>query len=272
MRALLAAMLIVALAFAGCASNDPKDDDATPDEGSTSASPGPASTSSGSASGTTSTTGTGTDAPNQPPTATLTANVTEGSAPLSVNFTVNGTDADGDSLRWSLAYGDGSLDASGSAVPANEVHAFTVAGTYLVQLNLTDGNATARANVTITVTAAATGEPVSIALATILPCTDCYFSPAATGQCVEFLTGEPKGLRCDWGELPADAAGRDFLLAGGSDPGLEFYSSCDGASAESLGAQDETAATEVGTVPAGALCVVVYEFEEPGASFTFTVA
>lgn len=87
---------------------------------------------------------------NTPPTANLTADVLNGSAPLSVNLTLDGSDADGDDLSWTLELGDGN-STEGDTLPATVAHNFTAAGNYTLWLNVTDGEATATANLTITV-------------------------------------------------------------------------------------------------------------------------
>lgn len=252
MRGVLATALLAMILLSGCAEDAPSGDD-----------DGASGSLSASATGTTS----GPAANATLAAAHLGANVTTGPAPLSANFTLNGT-----GTSWTLSFGDGSPAANGTTLPSTLVHEFTVAGEYVVVLNVSSGGSHALSNVTVNVTAPApAGTPFSVDLATTLPCTDCYFSPLATGNCVEFTLGEPKGLRCDWAELPADAGGRSFLLTTtGSDPGLEFFDACSG-TATSLGTQDETAADETGTVPAGALCVVVYEFEATSAGFTFAL-
>lgn len=91
-------------------------------------------------------------APNAPPTADLAADATNGSAPLTVNFTLDGSDDDGDELSWTLDLGDGN-DTDGVGLPATVAHNFAISGNYTVVLQVTDGTDTATANVTITVEA-----------------------------------------------------------------------------------------------------------------------
>lgn len=92
---------------------------------------------------------------NEAPTANLTASATSGDAPLSVTFTVDGSDPDGDPLSWSLdANGDGTEDANGTTVPADVEFSFSTAGVFNATVNVTDGSLESSAQVSITVTEA----------------------------------------------------------------------------------------------------------------------
>ncbi|MCA9953963.1 MAG: PKD domain-containing protein, partial [Anaerolineales bacterium] len=86
---------------------------------------------------------------NQPPTAVATADVTSGTAPLSVNFIGSGSsDSDGTIVSYAWNFGDG-----GSATTANPSHSYMDAGTYVATLTVTDnGGATATDTVAINVT------------------------------------------------------------------------------------------------------------------------
>lgn len=89
---------------------------------------------------------------NAPPTANLTANVTNGSAPLSVSFNLTGDDADGDNLTWSLDVdGNGTVDAEGSDLPATFEFTYEAVGNYTAYLNVTDGQNTTTASLLIVV-------------------------------------------------------------------------------------------------------------------------
>ena len=152
MRALLAVLLLLTLAFAGCASKGKGGDDSDSDPTGGSSTKSGTSTTSGSATGTGSSSGsttmTGTGAPNGKPTAQLGAATASGS--LLVNFTVDASDPDGDALNWSLAFGDGSFE-NGTVVPTNTTRTFSAAGTYTDVLTVSDGllNATSSVNVTL---------------------------------------------------------------------------------------------------------------------------
>lgn len=124
MRLILPALVaLIALAFAGCASDDdPTTDDLTiPSPTPTgSASPGPAGSN---------TTGPGPSGTGAPPTSgaptqdravTLTADAVEGSAPLVVLFSIEAT---GEAASWSLAFGDGA-SAEGDTLPGEAEHTY----------------------------------------------------------------------------------------------------------------------------------------------------
>jgi PKD repeat protein len=86
--------------------------------------------------------------PNTPPVANLTVNKINGSVPLNVTFTLNGTDEDGDGLNWTLSYGDGN-STNGITLPANKTYSFTKVGNFTVTFSVTDGTNTTNATVTI---------------------------------------------------------------------------------------------------------------------------
>jgi glucose/arabinose dehydrogenase len=73
---------------------------------------------------------------NQPPTAIVSAQPTEGLAPLTVNFSSAGTsDPEGDPLSYSWTLGEG-----GTSAEANPVHTYTANGVYTARLTVSDGN------------------------------------------------------------------------------------------------------------------------------------
>jgi PKD repeat protein len=82
--------------------------------------------------------GTTSGALNRAPTGSLNVSAVNGSVPLTVNFTLNGTDLDGDALNWTLSFGDGN-ETNGTALPAQVAHNYTAPGSFNVTLNLTDG-------------------------------------------------------------------------------------------------------------------------------------
>jgi len=75
---------------------------------------------------------------NQPPEITeATANTTEGLPPLTVEFTGNATDADGDDLSYTWRFGDGNESSGRTAV-----HTYHSNGSYDAYLDVSDGNTT----------------------------------------------------------------------------------------------------------------------------------
>lgn len=83
---------------------------------------------------------------NTAPIATPTATPNSGLAPLQVQFAANATDADGDMLTYAWDFGDGATSAD-----ADPTHTYTAGGTYVVSLQVSDGQATASESVTVVV-------------------------------------------------------------------------------------------------------------------------
>ncbi|MFW6119022.1 MAG: PKD domain-containing protein [Planctomycetota bacterium] len=92
----------------------------------------------------------GGEAPNQPPTASVTATPTSGTAPMEVSFDGSGSaDNDGSIASYAWDFGDGS-----TATGATVVHTYSDAGSYSATLTVTDDDgATDSASVTVTVDA-----------------------------------------------------------------------------------------------------------------------
>jgi PKD repeat protein len=74
------------------------------------------------------------DASNVAPVVDLTADMTEGGAPLRVKFRTQATDSDGDTLSYNLNFGDGTFLKSGNAV-----HTYRQPGTYTASVTVSDG-------------------------------------------------------------------------------------------------------------------------------------
>ncbi len=72
----------------------------------------------------------------QPPTAAISANPISGGSPLTVNFdATNSTDPNGDNLSYTWDFGDGN-----TGIGAIPIHTYTNIGTYIVTVNVDDGN------------------------------------------------------------------------------------------------------------------------------------
>lgn len=95
----------------------------------------------------------------------LTADTTSGTAPLSVNFTANGTDADDTISKATFNFGDGQVSdvTTGGGIGTDSVnvqlaHSYTTAGTFQATAILTDSNSgvseTTNCSQTITVSGA----------------------------------------------------------------------------------------------------------------------
>lgn len=83
------------------------------------------------------------------PTATLTADSTEGDAPLNVTFTMAGTGLGG--AGWTLELGNASTE-TGDSLPAEYTHTFTEPGNHTVTLTVGEGEAAVSDSLVIVVT------------------------------------------------------------------------------------------------------------------------
>ncbi|MHB1260580.1 MAG: PKD domain-containing protein [Thermoplasmatota archaeon] len=153
MRSLLAIALLAlfAVTFAGCAEDPERYPNGVPTT-STSRSGSASATRTGTSSASSSMTSTGPDvnASNEAPTANLTAAPSNGTAPLNVTFSLSGSDADNDTLSWTLAFGDGN-QTNGTTLPSSVVHSYAAARNYTASLTVSDGslNRTATARITV---------------------------------------------------------------------------------------------------------------------------
>lgn len=160
MRTWLIIALLTAVALSGCAGEDPQDvDDAGPsDDGDAGGDGGNGTAGDASGSGGEAT-GNETDVEsNTPPAGELTADVTNGTAPFNVTFTLEGSDEDGDDLSWTFdADGDGTFEAEGDGgdFPATYDHSYAQNGTYNATLTVSDGQNSTSQTVTINAIAAA---------------------------------------------------------------------------------------------------------------------
>lgn len=152
-RPIITTLLLLVVGLAGC-SSDPSDAD--PIETTTGTSTTTSTTTTSSTG--TSTTTTTTSAPaqqNKSPTASLSASIEAGEAPVAVEFTLEGADADGDALTWMFdADEDGTIDAEGTDLPATVSFNYTTEGVYNATLTVSDGVNQTQAVRAIDVTAA----------------------------------------------------------------------------------------------------------------------
>lgn len=217
---LLLAILMLSVTLAGC-SEDPEpatdpdlqdlddgsgDDDPTTDDGSEDAAGG--------------TSGDPSNDPSEPkenttnaaPSLQFDANVTSGAAPLLVNFTIAGSDPDGDDLTWALdADGDGTVDAEGDTLPGSFEFAFD-AGNFTAVATLTDGADTVNRTLNITALEATT-PPSSETWYLYYPvpdgsCGDKYMSLLEgqdMGGCGNLAAGATGPAGAYWHAFPADA-------------------------------------------------------------------
>lgn len=94
---------------------------------------------------------------NGPPNATLTASDLTGAAPLTITFTINASDPDGNELKWFFdADGDKTTDANGTQFPATADFTYNVPGEFVANLTVSDGSQNSSATVTLNITEVAT--------------------------------------------------------------------------------------------------------------------
>ncbi|MEK6985913.1 MAG: PKD domain-containing protein [Candidatus Thermoplasmatota archaeon] len=156
----LVAVACLSLVLSGCASKSSESDTSSDSDSGTAskAQTAGASTSKAPTSGT----ATGSKAPSG--TATGTAATSSNKAPaitafaanvtgLNATFTLAATDANNDTLSYTLSFGDGSVNATGSLPAANVTYAFAAAGNYTAQLIVSDGKLSANQTILIVVVA-----------------------------------------------------------------------------------------------------------------------
>jgi PKD repeat protein len=289
----------VALAFlvllSGCASPDEPTDDT--EAGTTGTATSGAGSGSATGTRTSSSTSSGTSGPGDdgdgnatdaPPTATLTATPAGANATEEITFALVAADPDGSDLAWSLDFGDGSQPESGNAtasLAANVTHAYEAAGNYTAVLNVTSGGVSVQAEAAIVVAAGVTPFSFTHTLTTVFGCELCT-EMESSSYCAGFNADENE-VECAWVVLPPLAAGQPFSVAGTSpspltglpvfgnslaqaNPEVEFLASCvhDAASKGVFVGDNQV---EVGIVPPGAGCIVVWDFDETWVNIEFAI-
>lgn len=152
----LAFLAMALIALSGCTSDDggseaepetteaPSQDDTTPDTATNDETPSDAGE----------TPQNGTVSADTAPSLNFTADVLSGPAPLTVNFTINITDAEGHAFAWSLdVNGDGQEDAAGQE-SAGFGYLYNAVNSYNATVTVTSTNFTQNATLTINVTEA----------------------------------------------------------------------------------------------------------------------
>lgn len=261
--------LLAAAGLAGCA-DDPEG------EGSSTTTSGVLITYTGSRTGTTSSsagttsssTASGTttgSSDNRAPTATLASTVDGKNA----TFSLSGSDPDGDVIVWDLEFGDGA-SANGTSLPATVTHAYA-AGNFTAKLTVTDGTASATDDVAVAIAGAPAGfQPVVYSMAITTPCPYCTVISFETGvvPSAAFAAGE-QGIDTIWLALTPEMVGKPFTVTStGGDPDAVISAGCT-PDATVIEAHGEGA--EAGTIPAGAGCLVTWDFDTPESTITITV-
>lgn len=202
--------------------------------------------------------------PASPPTANLTADIGNGSAPLTVNFTIDASDPDGDLASWTLEFDDGN-ETDGTEFPAVVNHTYERAGNMTVNLTVVDA-AGRNTTADLVIVVEERFEPFEETVGLELPCPQCTEVGSLT--CVG-RQADMGGIDCQWIDYPDEMIGRTFIATStGGDPELYFFEDCSGSSAVE-GAKN--VGEESGTIPESAGCVLAWEYETPGSSITFRI-
>jgi PKD repeat protein len=134
--------------------------------------------------------------PNGAPTATLTAHPAAGLAPLAVTFAATATDLDGTIADWTVTFGEGNAQQSGTGNPALSAgieHTYTVPGTHTATITVHDDRgASGSASALVTVNAVGNNPPT----ATITPTP--ASGPAPLAVSFALTASAPGGSIADW--------------------------------------------------------------------------
>lgn len=260
MRPLLVVLVIVLAAMAGCITKKDDGKDAT-----TSTS----TTGTGSRSATSTTGGPGSTA-TPLRTATLSANATNGTAPLAVAFTLN---ASAGATSWRLAFGDGAV-ANGTGQPSSANHTYAVGGDFSANLTVVfpNGNATANLTITVAVPAARAAPDVThFEFGSSLGCV----GDLGADSCISFNAG-PDGSGIDgwWQALDERYWGLHLTSTIDSDAPLAD-SDCAFVDADEttiIGDADNSSNPCDGVVPAGTAWLYIYPYATPANGLTVDFA
>ncbi len=260
--------------LAGCAGSE---DDGEPTETTTGTTTGTGTsgtqTTTGTATSTSTNTGTGgpgnggNESEPRPPTAILELSNVTGTAPLSLNLTINATDPDGDLAAWTVDFGDNSTE-DGTEFPTTLSHTWATDGTYNITLTVVDATGLNDTN-TVSITVEAGGLGGFVLTADMdLECPGCR--DVSTDACLERQTGMGLFNDCIFLPMPAAAAGLPFIFEStGGDPDLRWR-----AGTECNGSADEYVANdgpESGIVPPGIGCVMMWEYASTPSTLTLTI-
>lgn len=281
-----AILFVVVLLLAGCSGkgNDNSGSSSQGGSGSSGDSHSTTSgetTSGGTTSGGTTSGGTTSGGENHDPMAALSVDVASGAVPLSVNFTVTASDPDaGDSVTWKLTFGDSATAATGTA-SGKAAHKYATAGNYTATLTVTDSHGAEVTKTAFVSVVTAGFTPLVLSTTASAFCQQCFFTGTANGapSCVGFAApSQQNGNDCVWFPLPANTIGRSWVAssagaAANNDSGLFFLDGCGGSAAakewdDNLGQGKD----EVGTVPVGAACVLLYENNDVNNILTITIS
>jgi len=207
---------------------------------------------------------------------TFAASPLEGQAPLTVAFWINGTYTGNDSVEWTFdADGDLAFDANGSALPANWTFTFESEAAYHAVVSVLAGglNATHTWNITVAAPEPAgppAMDPVSFTETVQVACNQCSSQGANTG--VSYRT-QQKGIDQTWVAIDPAWRGQPFTVtADKGNPDISFRTGCSELGSGGGQVQDfKAAGAESGTVPQGAVCVLMWQQAQTSTDTDITI-
>ncbi|MEK6985708.1 MAG: hypothetical protein AABX89_04945 [Candidatus Thermoplasmatota archaeon] len=251
---LVVALAMLVPALAGCASVKDAAESAAESAGITL--PSSSSTASSSAA-----------KANVAPTANLTANLVNGTAPLNVTFTLAGADPEGKPITWSFVVGN--ITQNGTVLPAL-VNATLEAGNFTARLTVSDGALTATDRFNLTILA---GAPVVARAApdpTVFEFPESFGCVGDLATCFVLEMG-PDASGIDgfwqvlderyWGYLATNTATGNVL----GDSDCNFYAPD---ATTVLGEGNNGGAACTGIVPEGTGWILLYSYAEPSTGMT----
>lgn len=270
LTALLAVACLLALAVAGCSGKD----GGGAASSSTSAS---SSSHSGSGSSSTSRSGSGSSsasssssspsaAPNHAPTGAVSV-IVNGTA---ASFNLTGADADGDSLSWTLSFGDGAT-TNGTTLPSAVTHTYAAAGNFSANYTLTDGKDPASYNVTVQAAAAGAGTTQTVDGKWTFGPPGCGPSNPAESVAYPAQLAPLEGISWIKFDVDPGTIGKDYTATFTNSPAyvvdeIDFYDADGGYVAY----MDDTGSVIHGTVPDGVGFAVLYACDPAPGSVTYT--
>lgn len=266
--ALLAVLLLSSLVLAGCSDGGDDDDDAT---SSSSTSTSRSATTGATTSGTSTSGSTTSSQPGQPgqepsntaPVGSM-AIAPVANATQAFNFTLNGTDPEGDNIVWDLLFGDGQSTA-GTVLPATAGHTYRLTGLYNATFTISDGRLQTTYNLTVNVTSGgASFTPIHQEGAVTALCPQCSAPhDAAYDGCIGMKAAQ-NGQDCFFFAIPPEAAGR--LATAVSSNGFVNYlalADCSGLGAGLQNFVDPSGSSPYTfAIPEGTGCLAFYEWAD----------
>lgn len=222
---------------------------------------GTGTTTSGSSTDTSTRPGNGTT-PGGLGNASLVADVTNGTAPLNVTFTINATAG---ALAWRLALGDGN-STQGSTFPANHTYTYSVGGNFSANLTVAFAGGNASAVVPITVAVGNAMAPPDVTHFEYPESLGCAGDIVGEENCLSWASPDASGIDGFWEALDARYWG--YLLTSTVSANPDSDCVFTDASFAILGNGNNGGAACQGTVPEGTAWLFIYPYAIPAGGMT----